>query len=86
MLAAARELLRLAQPVIRERGLTLIGVAIANLQDDLPLQLCLPLDPEDGALLDAALDEIRDRFGAKAITRGVLLARRPHLTVPLLPD
>ena len=86
VLTAARELLASVQLLIQERGLTLIGVTIANLSNDLPLQLCLPLDSDDGALLDAALDEIRDRFGPKAITRAVLLARSPHLTVPLLPD
>jgi DNA polymerase-4 len=86
VLAAARELLTIAQPLIEHRGLTLIGVTIANLSNDLPLQLCLPLDPDDGALLDAALDEIRNRFGPSAIARAILLARSPHVTVPLLPD
>jgi DNA polymerase IV len=86
ILAAARELLSEVQPLIDRRGLTLIGVTIANLKDDLPMQLCLPLDPDDRALLDAALDEIRDRFGATAVTRGVLLGRSGHLTMPLLPD
>jgi DNA polymerase-4 len=64
----------------------LIGVTIANLRNDLPLQLCLPLDPDSSALLDAALDEIRTRYGPTAITRAVLLPRSPHLTIPLLPD
>ena len=86
VLAAARALLASAQPLIERRGLTLIGVTIANLSNELPLQLCLPLDPEDGALLDAALDEIRNRYGPTAITRAVLLARPRHLTIPLLPD
>jgi DNA polymerase-4 len=86
ILSAARELLSEAQPLIDRRGLTLIGLTIANLKDDLPMQLCLPLDPDDRALLDAALDEIRDRFGATAVTRGVLLGRSGHLTMPLLPD
>ena len=36
--------------------------------------------------LDAALDEVRDRFGSKAVTRAVLLGREQGLTVPLLPD
>ena len=38
------------------------------------------------AALDAALDEVRDRFGATAVTRAVLLGRDPGLDVPLLPD
>jgi DNA polymerase IV len=33
-----------------------------------------------------ALDEIRRRFGSEALTRAVLLARSPGITVPLLPD
>jgi DNA polymerase-4 len=86
ILAAARDLLAVAQPLIEHRGLTLIGMSIANLSDDLPLQLCLPLDPDNGALLDAALDEIRDRYGPSAITRAILLARPTHLTIPVLPD
>jgi len=86
ILAAARELLASAMPVIERRGLTLIGLAITNLADDLPIQLCLPLDSGGSALLDAALDEIRNRFGATAVTRAVLLGRAPALTMPILPD
>ena len=86
VLAAARSLLASALPLIESRGLTLVGVSIANLEDDLPMQLCLPLDPDSGALLDAALDEIRDRFGPAAVTRAVLLRHRPRQPVPLLPD
>jgi DNA polymerase-4 len=86
ILDAARELLAAAQPVVADRGLTLIGITVANLVDELPLQLHLPLDPDDAAELDAALDEIRDRFGSDAVTRAVLIGRRGHLTMPLLPD
>ena len=85
-LAAARGLLAAAQPLIERRGLTLIGFTIANLDDDLPFQLCLPLDPGDVALLDSALDEIRNRYGSGAVTRGVLVGRGEDLTMPLLPD
>ena len=85
VLAVARGLLVAARPSIERRGLTLIGVAIANLDDDLPRQLCLPFDPEDGAVLDGALDEIRNRFGSSAVTRAVLLGRPSGLTVPQLP-
>ena len=71
---------------MRERGLTLIGVALTNLADDLPLQLRLPFEPDDRMLLDEALDEIRDRYGTTAVTRAVLLGRGGELAVPLLPD
>ena len=86
ILTAARALLATAQPLIQRRGLTLIGITIANLENDLPLQLCLPFDCDNGELLDAALDEIRTRYGPTAITRGILLGRRPALDMPLLPD
>ena len=39
-----------------------------------------------GPGLDAALDEVRRRFGSSAVSRAVLLGRDPGLTVPLLPD
>jgi DNA polymerase IV len=86
VLDAARELLAGSQPLIRARGLTMVGVALTNLADDLPFQLELPFDPHDALLLDEALDEIRDRWGTSAVTRGVLLGRRPDLAMPLLPD
>ncbi len=86
ILTAARALLATAQPLIQRRGLTLIGITIANLENDLPLQLCLPFDCDNGELLDAALDEIRTRYGPTAVTRGILLGRRPALDMPLLPD
>ena len=86
VLATARGLLAASTPAIERRGLTLIGVAVANLESDDTLQLTLPLDGHDRAALDAALDEIRERFGLYAVTRAVLLGRHPGLTMPLLPD
>jgi DNA polymerase-4 len=83
VLAAARGLLAAALPLIEQRGLTLVGVALANL-DDAAGQLSL--DDEGAGALDAALDEVRDRFGSGAITRAVLLGRDQGPTVPLLPD
>ena len=85
VLAAARGLLAEAQPLIDRRGLTLIGISVAGLADDLPFQLELPFEADGAVLLDGALDEIRDRFGTAAVTRAVLLGRSP-LSVPLLPD
>ena len=71
-------------PTIESRGLTLIGVALANLEDEGSIQLALPFDRTRD--LDATLDRVRDRFGSTAITRGVLLGRDAGLSVPLLPD
>jgi DNA polymerase-4 len=86
VLAATRLLFAEAQPLIERRGLTLVGVALSNLADDVPVQLVLPVEHDDRALLDDALDEIRRRFGTDAVTRAVLLGRGGGLTVPLLPD
>jgi DNA polymerase IV len=86
ILLTARGLLASAVPAIERRGITLVGVAVANLDDALTMQLRLPLDRRDSTALDAALDEVRDRFGSKAITRGVLLGRSAGLSMPLLPD
>ena len=86
ILATARDLLGAAMPTIDRRGLTLIGVALGNLDDEGAIQLALPLDRRRAAALDAVLDDVRDRFGSDAITRAVLLGRDPGLAVPLLPD
>ena len=86
ILATARGLLATAMPMIERQGLTLVGVAVANLDNDVPAQLTLPFDRHSGGALDATLDEVRARFGATAITRAVLLGRDQGLTVPLLPD
>jgi DNA polymerase-4 len=86
ILAAARTLLVAAHPLIREKGVTLVGLAITNLADDRPLQLMLPFDHQAGTALDTALDEVREKFGSSAVNRAVLLGRDPGFTVPLLPD
>ena len=86
LLAAERALLVAALPMIRDQGITLIGISFTNLQNDGAIQLALPFDGWHGSSIDATLDTVRDRFGSKAITRGVLLGRRDGLQVPLLPD
>jgi DNA polymerase-4 len=68
ILAAGRALLRLARPMIERRGITLLGISVANLSDH--AQLELPLDPRIDPALDLAIDEIRRRFGNSAIRRG----------------
>jgi DNA polymerase-4 len=86
ILAVARALLVASLPELERRGLTLVGISVANLEDASAVQLVLPFDRVDREALDAALDEVRDRFGSAAITRGVLLGRNPGVTMPLLPD
>ena len=86
ILATARELLATAMPLIERQGITLVGVTVADLHDAGTVQLTLPFDPHGDAALDTALDEVRHRFGATAITRAVLLGRDQGLSVPLLPD
>jgi DNA polymerase-4 len=86
ILATVRGLLAAAVPIIERRGLTLVGVAVTNLEDGRTTQLILPFDPHSSEALDAAVDEVRDRFGTAAITRAVLLGRDRGLIMPLLPD
>jgi DNA polymerase-4 len=86
ILLTARWLLATAQPEVESRGLTLVGIAVTNLESDAAVQLMLTLDRYSGDRLDAALDEARRRFGPAAVTRAVLLGRDSGLVVPLLPD
>ena len=86
ILATARGLLATAMPMIASKGITLVGVALDNLEEEDAIQPALSLDCERASALDAALDDIRDRFGAGAITRAALLGRDQGLSVPLLPD
>jgi DNA polymerase-4 len=86
ILATVRELLTIAAPMIDRRGITLVGVAVSNLADGRAVQLTLPLAARSSEALDAAVDEVRQRFGSTAITRAVLVGRGQGLTMPLLPD
>jgi len=86
LLSAFRELLDGARPLIERRGLTLLGITLSNLADARAVQLVLPLEFRQASALDAALDDVRDRYGADAIKRAVLLGRDTGIEVPLLPD
>lgn len=86
VLAAARALVTAAAPLIAERGLTLIGFAVSNIDHAGSQQLELPFESEpDPVAIDGAIDEVRQRFGNAMLTRGVLVGRDPGLEMPTLP-
>jgi DNA polymerase-4 len=86
ILATVRGLLASSVPMIERQGLTLVGVAVGNLDDDGAVQLALPFDRHSTEALDAVLDDVRDRFGRPALVRAVHLGRDQGPAVPLLPD
>lgn len=87
ILSAARDLVATAGPLIAERGLTLVGFAVSNIDRDGAQQLELPLGGASDALaIDSAVDAVRQRFGNGSVMRGVLLGRDPGLEMPMLPD
>lgn len=85
VLGAARTLLASVRSEIEARGLTLLGVAVGNLDDDASVQLTL-FDEAHPGTVDTALDRVRERFGSAAVTRAALLGREQGFEVPLLPD
>ncbi|MGA7465776.1 DNA polymerase IV [Mycobacterium sp.] len=87
ILATARRLVVAAAPLIAERGLTLVGFAVSEIDRSGAEQLTLPFTtgPEPAAV-DAAVDQVRRRYGKSALTRGVLVGRDTGLEVPRLPD
>ena len=46
----------------------------------------LPFRRSRSAALDAAVDEIRERYGVSAVTRATLVGRSQGITAPMLPD
>jgi DNA polymerase IV len=87
LLGTARRLVAAAAPLIAERGLTLVGFAVSEIDRDGAEQLTLPLVTRaEPAAVDAAVDQVRRRYGRSALTRGVLVGRDPGLEMPHLPD
>jgi DNA polymerase-4 len=84
----ALSVLRGAQPMIAEKGLTLIGLSVGNLGNfaDGVEQLTLPFHRKDRSQLDGMIDDVKERFGDKAVQRASLLGRATGFEVPMLPD
>ncbi|MDQ3766329.1 MAG: DNA polymerase IV, partial [Actinomycetota bacterium] len=79
ILAATRALMKAATPMIQRQGITLVGVSLTNLSNDKAIQLTLPFERHNLDALDAALDNLRERFGTSAITRAVHMGRTQGL-------
>jgi DNA polymerase IV len=95
ILATARRLVAAAAPLIADRGLTLVGFAVSEIDRSGAEQLMLPFTAQtEPAAVDAAVDRVRRRYGKSALTRGVSPAsgRCPQvgrdlgLEMPHLPD
>jgi DNA polymerase IV len=87
ILATARRLVAAAAPLIAERGLTLVGFAVSEIDRSGAEQLMLPFTAQsEPAAVDAAVDRVRRRYGKSALTRGVLVGRDPGLEMPHLPE
>ncbi|MCW2664198.1 MAG: polymerase [Mycobacterium sp.] len=87
ILAAARQLVASAAPLIAQRGLTLVGFAVSGIDRSGAQQLMLPFGEVAGRLeIDAAIDRVRRRYGKSALTPAVLVGRDPGFEMPHLPD
>ncbi|WP_378146302.1 DNA polymerase IV [Cnuibacter sp. UC19_7] len=86
LLEVARALLAAARAEIEERGITLIGLSLAQLSAVDGLQPELPIDWGEGAGLDTVLDSVHERFGAESLSRAAQLGRDPGWSTPLLPE
>ncbi|CPR10808.1 DNA polymerase IV [Mycobacterium bohemicum DSM 44277] len=85
ILEAARRLVSSAAPLIAQRGLTLVGFAVTGIDRSGAQQLLLPFGDET-ASVDAAIDQIRRRYGRSALTPAVLVGRDAGWEMPHLPD
>jgi DNA polymerase-4 len=80
---AAVELLDAAGPLIRQRGLTLVGVALTQLSSDAYLQGAFDFEPDRSAV-DVALDAVAARFGTDSVTRAALLRTGAGWAAPMI--
>lgn len=86
LLTVARALLAVAHTEIAERGITLIGISLSQLDRVDRVHPELPIDWGDEARLDTVLDDLRDRYGATSVSRAAQLGRDPGWSSPVLPE
>ena len=75
---------RVAGPLIEERGLTLIGITLANLDGVDAVQLTLPFDGRPTTPTGPSTTSAP--ASAEGAVAAVLLHRDPGIVMPLLPD
>ena len=85
VLEAARQLLDGRWPDLETGGLTLLGLALSNLDDADAVQLGLPFAARSRPDRDAVMDRVREKFGSSAITRAGIVSQ-PHIEMPMLED
>ena len=78
ILATVRALLHTARPDDRAARASRCSGSPSPTSTTSIVQLVLPFDRRAGGALDAALDDVRDRFGSAAVTRAALLGSRPR--------
>jgi DNA polymerase-4 len=87
ILATLRRLMTGARPAIEQRGITLLGITLTNLEHVTGgVQLELPVEGADRIELEATLDAVRDKFGTGALTRATLLEADEELAAWLEPN
>lgn len=86
LLRSARRLFAGAGPLLRRRGLTLVGITLTGLEEDADRQPPLPYPGRDRTALGATVDALCDRFGADAVSRAAVLGHGHRPAVPVLPD
>ncbi|MGX1584167.1 DNA polymerase IV [Microbacterium sp. NPDC055502] len=86
LLTVARTLLAAAQSEVADRGITLLGLSLSQLDRADRVQPELPIDWGDEARLDSVLDTLRDRYGATSVSRAAQLGRDPGWSTPILPE
>ena len=76
VLSSARLLLAEAMPQIEERGVTMVGVALTGIERGKGVQLEMPVEPPYRPPVDAAFDEVRERFGSGVLRRASAMDSR----------
>ncbi len=85
VLEAARRLLDARWDDLQSTGLTLLGLALSNLEDADAVQLGLPFTARSRPDRDAVVDQVREKFGSGAITRAGIVSHS-HIEMPQLED